>query len=75
MTLLWRCLMNVRAVAGEVDPPPLPCIDASISSKPETALQLRFVVPVTRASSLEARGSTASASVAALPSASCDLRG
>ena len=33
MALLFRCLMNVRAVVGEVDPPPLPGIDASTSSR------------------------------------------
>lgn len=64
MALLWRCLMNVRTVAGEADPPPLPCRDAITSSQPQAALQLRFGVPATRAFSLEAMDSTASAVVA-----------
>jgi len=33
MALLFRCLMEVRAVIGEVDPPPLPGIGASTSTR------------------------------------------
>lgn len=42
MALLFRCLMEVRAVIGEVDPPPLPGIGASTSSRRLEWLQAVF---------------------------------
>ena len=68
MALLLRCLMEVRAVMGEVDPPPRPGIDASTGSRSAevapSGVSGRFAPQVARASFLGAANFRSSASPA-----------
>lgn len=64
MGLLYRCLMDARAATGEVDPPPLTCLDSTTGGRTlEVAASCAlgsFFAPAARVSSLRARGSLAS---------------